>query len=522
MLWAQWRATRSFYARSGFTWTIFIGLAWYGLWLIAALVARTIMADPAIDEISNALPGALLIVLLYWQLVPLLMAAAGASLELHKLQAYPIPFWHLFCVELLLRTTSGIEMCMVLAGVAVGVAQNPALPAWAGLGVIPFVILNLLIALGLRDVVVRLMTRRRIREIAAIVLVILAAVPQFALRRGSGFRVLRPFLEGGSWAGWPWTATANLLHARFVATSLVILAGWCALMAVFAAWQFRRMLAFDPQAARAGSGQGGTGGGLLDRVYRLPSAMFGDPLGAMIEKEIRYLVRSPRFRLVFLMGCTFGLIVARTFGTSAGAGSFLPDSLTGASIYALLLLGEVCFWNSFGFDRSAAQIYFLAPVPFNRVLIAKNIAALIFVALEILIAALLSALLRLPIEPRQIPDAFCVTGVVCLFLLSAGNIVSVRNARATNPQSSLRTSAAGRTQAFLFLLYPATFFPAAMAYFARWLFGSNVAFFAVLAVVAGVGLVFYKVALETATQSAEERREQMIAALSQGEGPIAG
>ena len=53
------------------------------------------------------------------------------------------------------------------------------------------------------------------------------------------------------------------------------------------------------------------------------------------------------------------------------------------SVYSLLLLSEACFWNSFGFDRSAAQIYFLAPVPFSRVLIGKNLSALFFIVLEI-------------------------------------------------------------------------------------------------------------------------------------------
>ena len=44
--------------------------------------------------------------------------------------------------------------------------------------------------------------------------------------------------------------------------------------------------------------------------------------------------------------------------------------------YALLLLGDVAFWNVFGFDRSAAQAYFIAPVRLSSVLVSKNLAAL--------------------------------------------------------------------------------------------------------------------------------------------------
>ncbi len=47
----------------------------------------------------------------------------------------------------------------------------------------------------------------------------------------------------------------------------------------------------------------------IEWFYRLPSALLKDPLGALIEKEFRFLVRSPRFRLVFLMGFTFGLVI---------------------------------------------------------------------------------------------------------------------------------------------------------------------------------------------------------------------
>ena len=66
--------------------------------------------------IHTALPGALLIVLLYWQVVPLLMAATGASLDLRKLQAYPIPVSQMFSIEVMLRVTAGIEMMLVLRG----------------------------------------------------------------------------------------------------------------------------------------------------------------------------------------------------------------------------------------------------------------------------------------------------------------------------------------------------------------------------------------------------------------------
>ncbi len=104
------------------------------------------------------------------------------------------------------------------------------------------------------------------------------------------------------------------------------------------------------------------------------------------------------------MGFTFGLVIwlPIAFGRSGASRSFLGGNyLTVVSVYSLLLLSEVCFWNSFGFDRSAAQIYFLAPVPFSRVLIGKNLSALLFIVLEILAVTAVCAVLGMPLESGE-------------------------------------------------------------------------------------------------------------------------
>src|SRR5579872_2497877 len=137
IVWAQWRTALNFYPRGGVAWTAIIGAIWYGFWLVGSLAALRLASDPAnLNLIRAALPGTLLIVLLYWQVVPLLMAATGASLELRKLQVYPIPTSQLFGIEVLLRVTSGIEMVMALAGIGIGLLLNPAIPKWATLALV--------------------------------------------------------------------------------------------------------------------------------------------------------------------------------------------------------------------------------------------------------------------------------------------------------------------------------------------------------------------------------------------------
>ncbi len=122
----------------------------------------------------------------------------------------------------------------------------------------------------------------------------------------------------------------------------------------------------------------------------------------------------------------------------------------------------------------------------------------------------------------RLAEAYSVAGVVTIFLLCAGNLLSIHQARGVNPATPFRSNAAGRVQAMLFVIYPIAFFPAALAYLARWAFDQELAFFAVLAFDAIAGMVVYRVALASAVAAAERLKETMIAALSAADGPITG
>ena len=520
ILWAQWRSTSNFFPRRGVGWTVFVGVVWYGLWVAAAFAVMLLTSSP----LSASLAGVFLVVFLYWQVVPVLMAATGASLDLRKLQAYPIPLKQLFAIEVMLRVTAAVEVMLVLTGAGIGILQNPTLRPWNALGLIPFAAFNLVLGVGLRDTIARILARRRIREAAFFLLILCAALPQLLFTRGRAFPGrLRALITRESWPGWPWTATADFVQGHGTLRSPAILLAWLAAAGLFSYWQFRRTIVFDVQAASARPSSGSNALGLGERFFRLPSLLLGDPLGALVEKEVRFLTRSPRFRLVFLMGFTFGLLVwlPVALGRQGGAQSFLGTNyLTVVSVYSLLLLSEACFWNSFGFDRSAAQIYFLAPIPFSRVMIGKNLSALFFIVLEIAMIALVCGLLGMPLRPVNLAESFGVAAVISVFMLAAGNQLSIRQARAMNPAASFRSGSSGRVQAILFLIYPIAFLPVGLAYLARFAFASEAAFFMVLAVDGAIGALVYKLSLDSSVAAAEELKEQMVTALSRGEGPI--
>ncbi len=523
ILWAQVRTARNVFARGGVSWTAAVGSLWYGFWLLASIAASRLASDPSnLGLLRSAMTGALLLVFLYWQVVPLLMAASGASLELKKLQVYPIRSSQLFSIEVMLRLTAAAEMALVMLGLAVGILRNPAIPSWAAFTVIPYILFNLLIAVGLRDLVARVLAHRRIREAAFILLLLLAGLPQLLVLRGTVGGKGLGSLFGEAWAGWPWTATAKLILGRESGLSLATLLLWVGVAAGFGYWQFRSSLSFDAQAASAGRARSSAREGVVEKLFRLPALLWRDPTAALVEKEIRFLVRSPRFRLVFLMGFTFGLIWLPLSLSRGGLWKSALGSnyLTVVSIYSLLLLSEVCFWNSFGFDRSAAQFYFLAPVPFERVLIGKNLSAAFFILLEISLVTIVCVMFGLPVTGVSLAESYAVAGMLALFLLSAGNLLSVHQARGANPATSFRSGAPGRVQAMLFVIYPLAAVPVGLAYLARWAFQSETAFFGALAFDTGIAIIVYRAALRSAVAAAERLKEAMITSLSAGDGPI--
>jgi len=129
ILWAQYRTLMNYYprARGGSWFGILATVLWYGMFSFAAWGVYLLLSSTK-GGVTQFLSPGLLLVFLYWQLVPILLISTGASLDLRKLVAYPIPTGDLFSIEVLLRVTAAIEMFIVLLGAGLGEAL-PTLPA---------------------------------------------------------------------------------------------------------------------------------------------------------------------------------------------------------------------------------------------------------------------------------------------------------------------------------------------------------------------------------------------------------
>jgi len=262
---------------------------------------------------------------------------------------------------------------------------------------------------------------------------------------------------------------------------------------------------------------------LAEFFYRSPGLALPDPLAAIVEKELRSLARTPRYRMIFVMGFSFGLMLwlPMALRGSSSHGILSRHFLTVICVYALTLLGQVSYWNCFGFDRSAAQIYFAAPPSLYLTMAGKNLAAIILIYLEVAILIGITALLPVRVGYGQVVETLIVVGVCSLYMMALGNISSVQYPRGLNPSQVSQGGASGRFQALAVLLYPASMIPVFLAYLARYAFDSEVVFSLVLAFAAIVGCVLYWIALDSAVETAIQKRERIVQDLSTGEGPVA-
>jgi ABC-2 type transport system permease protein len=508
---------------------------WYGFWLFVSIAATFFAAHAPASMLQYALPLGFMGICIYWQAIPVLSASMGSSLDLRKLLVYPAPHEKLFQIELLLRVTNALEMLMVLTGGVVGLARNRAsgglaiLPSLTGAAVV-FALFNLLLASGMRSLLERLLARRKVREVVALLLAMMWVAPRFLMMTGTKPTWMRGAGRAMGAFGWPWTAAAHAAipfgqSAGSMALSWLSLCVWVGLAAWFGRTQFERNLRYDTLAAQATPMKplSARTRRWSERFYRVPSLLWRDPLAAIVEKELRTLMRSPRFRLVFVMGFTFGLMfwLPMVLRRNASHSGFLAQNfLVIVCIYAMTLIGQVTYWNCFGIDRSAAIFYFAAPQPMSQTLLGKNIACLFFLYLEAVVLMCLTFAVRVNFSVGQAIETLVVIGVCATYVMALGNISSVHYPHALSPERVSQGEGARRAQALVGLFYPVVLLPVALAYIARYAFESEMAFRLVLTLAAAIAAAFYWIAMDSAVKAASTRRQMILEELSRGAGPV--
>lgn len=534
IVWAQWRSLFNRFPRqskAGLAFTWFFTVFWYACF--AFLGGLAAWGLPLVKEhklLLQILDGGLLGAFLYWQFMPLLMVSSGLSLDLKRLMVYPIPERRMFGIEVILRASTGLEVLMVLAGATIGLWRSPIARWWGPLFFIPFTAFNLCLSAGIRDLLSRLMRKRGIREVVVLGFVLLTQVPNFLVRMVPAEKLsayAQRYTAVSAMLPLPWRWTARLAEGDMSAAALGGLALWVFLGAWFGYSQFRRGLHFDEAAAESANRAPAERSGrtpLLERLADLPLRIFPEPLATLIQKELLMLPRVPRFRMLFLMGAFFSLIVFLPFLSNVGGtpnqGFMRQNFLTIVVLYSMLLLTEPLFANVFAYDRKAAQAYYVLPVRFSTVLIAKNLTAGLFILVEILLVCLVTRVFGIALTTQQLFESLATVLLFAAFLLAIGNLTSVRYAKAVDSSNPWRGKGSGKAGGWLMLVYVVTAPAAAIAHLARYAFESELAFFAVIGSAFFIAVLTYVVTFESAVESADKDRERFLAALGEGEGVI--
>ena len=450
-----------------------------------------------------------------WTLVALSISERDA-LELRRFLVYPIPPRRVFGYGLAASVAANpfaAFWCLLLAGTFAGAAAaRPG--AWLvllALVLVAFVAATVALVALLQELLARLLRGRRAREllIAAVYVGVALLLVWTAGHPGSAVRLLR---GAGAlrWLAYPAALAEGAVRELYAGRALAALPWILALAAavILTAWAaYRLALA----AARAGSAGAPRAAATGEGGWPLPGRV-----GALVEKEAKYLLRHPIATLLALILPPFAALVAWKVPprVPAEAGEIvrvLP--VLGFALYAHMA-AQVFWLNAFGWERGGGRLWFLAPVAPTEVLLAKNLAA--YGLSAGLFAAAVAAAIAVggPLPGWALAAAIALHAGIAPWLLLAGNFVSVLNPRAAantvqrggslSPLSSLAgmVIVSGATAAFAI---PAVF---AVRRDAPWLLVWG---WAALGV---AGAIAYRVALPFAARLVVRRREPLLAAVA--------
>ncbi|ABC81540.1 hypothetical protein [Anaeromyxobacter dehalogenans] len=443
-----------------------------------------------------------------------------SQLDLRRFLVYPLPPARVYGYGLaasVLGDPFTWFWCLLLLGAFAGAAlARPG--AWLvllALVSLGFVAATAAMAALVQELLGRLLRGRRVRElgIAAVYLGL-----AFLLLSSSGgprpgvFQAIRT-LARFRWLAYPAALASEAGAALFTGHAAAALPWIAALLAAGAlsGWAAYRLALADARSGAEGAGGAGGAARAAGRGWGLPGR-----LAPLLEKELKYLARHPLVTVLALivpaLSAFFGWKVAPHLPAEAGeVVRLLP--LVGLAMYTHLAT-EVFWLNAFGGDRGGARAWFLAPVPLEDALAAKNVA--VYALALGLFAASAAALTATAGSPPAwaIAAALALHAGAAPWFLAAGNLVSVLVPRAASTsiqrggRLSPLTALAGMALVSAVSAVFAVPVVAALRLEAPWLVAAS------WAALGALGLWLYRRALPRTARLLSARREALLAAVA--------
>jgi hypothetical protein len=467
---------------------------------------------------------------LMWATLPL---SIGSSRQFDpgRLLMYPISLRKLFALDFVSDLTNLQSVFAIPAIFAIGIG------AGLGTGMIGRALLATLltaafgIALSkwLSTSIGSLIQRRRTRgeTLVAMIGVLVglggALVGQLLpvlFRHASSFKGLRWTPPGAA----AFALTSGLQEGAVAeyALSLAVLSAYAVVLVLSTYWIARRaVLGKGGPRRRSGTATGERQSGTYTG-WEVP--LLPPQLSAIVEKELRYVMRNAQLRMMVLMPLI--LIVVRFANTnrlkshelSSGAHSLVNGFMvygeglmaTGGVLYVFLILtGLSC--NQFAFEEGGMRTLILSPVDRRQILLGKNIA--------ITMVALVFSVALLTINHLVFQDL--TTSVILFVGLSfmtfaplmsiVGNWLSVQFPKRMKFGKRLNISGVGGLLLIPLLILLAL--PPLASVAAGYLSESLLVEYATLATLAGLALVFYLLVINVQGRSLERREVEILEAV---------
>lgn len=351
-------------------------------------------------------PGSVAILLwvlcFVWQVFSVLFPAiAGQNPDLTLLLRFPVAFgsWVLLYLVYGLAAPSTLIGCLWALAIGIGITvASPSAFLWVFFVLAVFVLFNLMLSRALLAWVERWIAQRRTREIITGVFLALVLAGQFlnpafhhygngaplGLRQKTFVRLTHKAIAVSSALPPGVAAQALDQHLEETGTGLIPIA-WLALYSLGAAAILTLRLRSEVRGENFSEAPRRSTV-VRTRSHRLLD--FSGPIAAVIEKELRYLLRSGPM----LYQLAVPLLMVFLFSSAARAGSFTAMrrefALPLALIWAFLGLNRLAC-NNLGTEGHGIQFYYLSPTPLRTVILAKNIFHFLLFLVEALLITLL-------------------------------------------------------------------------------------------------------------------------------------
>lgn len=382
------------------------------------------------------------LVFLFWQLVPLFALATTVQFNFANLLRFPLRFSTFFGLSLVYGLAEPIALVSMFwtLSMAVGIGlARPDVVAWIAPAFALFAAANLMLSRVAFSWLERWLAQRRTREILVVVLLLGMMSAQLAgplaNRWGKHTGPLAQQVAPAAAIFPPGLAAAAAVDAIRSRPS-----GLLASTAAIAAYTlvFTVLLAVRLRAQYHGEELGESQAPSAASAARVAGTAkrgwaFGGlppPVAAILEKEVRYISRSgpmllslltPVIMVLYFSFSLAGSHAGHVWGfRSQGPNFMLPLG----TAFALLVLTNLVY-NSLGFDGAGIQFLLVAPVRFQDVMLAKNLAHLLVSLVE---TALVWAGVSVMLGP---PDFVVAAGTLAALVFAlpmnfaAGDVLSL-------------------------------------------------------------------------------------------------